>query len=211
MKQFDLDGTLIDSNGVWLDIDLKFLYRRGLPHTREYSDAVAHSIFPMAARYTRDYFRLSDSPEEIMAEWMALARDAYAHEIPLKPGARAFLQQEACKGETLAIVTASVPELCILVLKHHGLSGLFSNIVFAQEMGMEKRDPGFFAEAVKRLGVTASECTMYEDAPENCAAARAAGLTVVGVRDEYYALREDEVRASCHRYITSFAELLENQ
>ena len=28
---FDLDGTLIDSNGVWKEVDRAFLARRGLP------------------------------------------------------------------------------------------------------------------------------------------------------------------------------------
>ena len=29
MYFFDLDGTLLDSNGIWLDIDIEFLGRRG--------------------------------------------------------------------------------------------------------------------------------------------------------------------------------------
>lgn len=208
MKLFDLDGTLIDSNGVWLQIDLDFLSRRSLPYTPEYSDTVAHSIFPMAARFTKDYFSLSESPEEIMAEWMAMAREEYARKIPLKPGAGEFVAREFRKGERLAIVTASVPELCALVLEHHGMAAFFDQIVFAQELGMEKRDPRFFSEAVKLLGVTAPECTMYEDAPENCAAAKAAGLTVVGVYDTFFAPAEPRMRGLCDRYILSFDELL---
>lgn len=204
MKLFDLDGTLIDSNGVWLQIDLEFLNKRGLVHTREYSETISHSIFPIAARFTKDYFGLDESPEAIMAEWLDMAREAYAHQIPLKEGARAFLEREHCKGEPLAIVTACMPDLCRAVLARHGIAGFFQHIVFAQEMGMEKRDPRFWAEAVKLLGVTASECTMYEDAPENCAAAKAAGLTVVGVHDDFYADREARVRAVCDKYIYRF-------
>ena len=33
---FDMDGTLIDSNGIWKDVDSAFLARRGLPYTKEY-------------------------------------------------------------------------------------------------------------------------------------------------------------------------------
>ena len=33
MKLFDLDGTLIDSNGIWGDVDLRFLGRHGLTPT----------------------------------------------------------------------------------------------------------------------------------------------------------------------------------
>ena len=46
MKLFDLDGTLIDSNGIWVDVDLRFLGRHGLTPTEEYTYAVGHSIFP---------------------------------------------------------------------------------------------------------------------------------------------------------------------
>lgn len=208
MTLFDLDGTLIDSNGVWLQIDLDFLSRRGLPYTREYSDMVAHSIFPMAAKFTKEYYSLPESPEAVMAEWMDMAREAYAHQIPLKPGARAFVTREALKSGPPAIVTASVPELCALVLEQHGIAGCFSRIVFAQELGMEKRDPRFFAQAAALLGAAPSDCTMYEDAPENCAAAKAAGLRVVGVYDAFFAGSEARMRALCDRYIQSFEELL---
>ena len=66
MKLFDLDGTLIDSNGIWVDVDLRFLGRHGLTPTEEYTYAVGHSIFPVAAEFTRDYYGLDLTPEEIM-------------------------------------------------------------------------------------------------------------------------------------------------
>ena len=77
MYIFDLDGTITDSNGLWVEVDREFLARRGLTMTREYEDVVGRSIFPVAARFTREYYRLSDSPEAIMAEWEALAVHHY--------------------------------------------------------------------------------------------------------------------------------------
>ncbi|MFR4878597.1 MAG: hypothetical protein ACLUBZ_17135 [Ruthenibacterium lactatiformans] len=41
MLFFDLDGTLVDSSGIWLQID-GFTARRGLAHTREYHVSVLH-------------------------------------------------------------------------------------------------------------------------------------------------------------------------
>ena len=61
MRLFDFDGTLVDSNGVWERIDLDFLGRHGLEPTEEYAHTVGHSIFPLAARYTKDYYRLDMS------------------------------------------------------------------------------------------------------------------------------------------------------
>lgn len=125
---FDLDGTLLDSNGVWLKVDDEFLSRRGLTATPEYSFTVGHSIFPVAAQYTKDYYHLDDTPQEIMAEWRALAYDAYAHTVPLKPGAAALLKRLKIRGDRMALLTASLPELCQAALKRHGLESFFEEL-----------------------------------------------------------------------------------
>ena len=208
MDLFDFDGTLVDSNGVWVDVDNGFLARRGLTPTREYSDAVGHSIFPIAAQYTKDYYHLDMSPEEIMAEWLDMARDAYAHQVPLKPGADEFLARRAVEGADMALVTACVPELCRAALARHGLERYFSAVVYVQELGVEKRDPRAFALTLERLGVRAMDCTLYEDSPGACRAARDTGIAVVGEYDPFYAMYEAEMRQLCRRYIRSFTELL---
>ena len=70
MLLFDMDGTLIDSNGIWKDVDTEFLARRGLPYTQAYYEGVAHTIFPLAAKFTKEFCHLPESEEEIMAEWI---------------------------------------------------------------------------------------------------------------------------------------------
>ena len=111
MYLFDMDGTLIDSNDVWKDVDREFLARRGLPYTKAYYEGVAHTIFPLAAKFTKEFCNLPDSEEDIMAEWMELAKDAYAH-VTVRPGVRAFLKQCKAENRRMALVTSSVPEHC---------------------------------------------------------------------------------------------------
>ena len=209
MKLFDLDGTLIDSNGVWQEVDHCFLSARGLECTSEYLVTVGHSIFPIAAQYTKDYYHLDMSPAAIMEEWLSLARDAYEHHISLKPGVRAFLEQEAAKGETLALVSACVPELGYAVLNRHGLTSLFRHLVFAQEIGLEKRDPRFFHQVLELLDVAPAACTFYEDAPDNCTVGKEIGMIVVGVLDPFYADKAECMAQVCDRCITDFTELLD--
>lgn len=207
MLLFDLDGTLIDSNGIWEDIDLSFLSRRGLVPTEEYAHTVGHSIFPMAAAFTRDYYHLDMTPEAIMAEWMAGARTAYA-QVEMKPGALDFLDRCRVRGEAMALVTACVPELCRTALARHGLEGFFTDVIFAQELGLEKRDPAVFRLTAERLGAAPGDCTLYEDAPHNCTAAQTAGMKVIGVYDRFYDKYRAQMRRSCDGYIDSFLELL---
>ena len=105
MLLFDMDGTLIDSNGVWKNVDREFLARRGIAYTHAYYEGVAHTILPLAAKFTKEYCHLTESCEEIIAEWMEMARDAYAH-VTVKPGVRAYLKQ--CRAEDYGVA----PEDC---------------------------------------------------------------------------------------------------
>ena len=61
MLLFDMDGTLIDSNGVWKNVDREFLARRGIAYTHAYYEGVAHTILPLAAKFTKEYCRLTES------------------------------------------------------------------------------------------------------------------------------------------------------
>ena len=205
---FDLDGTLIDSNGVWLQVDHDFLGRRGLEVTQEYQAVVSNSIFPVAAQFTRDYYHLPDEPQAIMDEWQAMAQDAYAHTIPLKPGAKALLDKLHRSGQAMALLTAGLPALAKAALARHGLEDYFQGLFFAQEARLEKRDPEVYRLAAQRFGVSPAGCVLFEDAPDNCAAARAAGFTVVGVYDDFYAPRWPEVVRNSHRALESLEELL---
>ena len=175
---------------------------------RDSSDTVGHSIFPIAAQFTKDYYCLDMTPEAIMAEWLDMARDAYARQVPMKPGAEAFLARCAAAGEPMALLTACVPELCRAALARHRLEGYFRQIIFVQELGLEKRNPEAFTRSLALLGAEAGDCTLFEDSPGACRAAQAVGIRAVGVFDPFYASYEAEMRGFCDRYITSFTELL---
>ena len=207
MVLFDLDGTLIDSNGIWKDVDVTFLARRGMPYTKEYYEGVAHTILPRAAAFTKAYCRLAQSCEEIVAEWMELAKDSYAH-VPLKPHARELLDKLRGEGERLAVFTSSVPVHCETALRVHGLAPYFEQVVYAHDLGVDKGSPEAFRLACDRLGVSPGDCVLLDDSVKSCRAAKAAGLRVVGVYDAYFESAAAEMPAVCDRFIRSFAELL---
>ena len=208
MYIFDLDGTLLDSNGLWGEVDEEFLARRGFAATREYEDTVARLIFPTAAVYTREYYHLPDSPADIMAEWDALAAHHYRDLAPLKAGAAKLLAKYRAENVPMALFTACRPELCRMALERFGLTGYFQHIIYAEEIGLEKHDPACFILLSELLGVSPAECTLFDDSPANCATARAAGLRVVGVYDDFYAGYRERMRSLCDRYVSSLEELL---
>lgn len=207
MLLFDLDGTLIDSNGVWKEIDRVFLHRRGLEYTHAYYQGVAHTAFPMAAQFTKDYCNLSESCEEIMAEWMDLAAHAY-DDVAIKPGVRAYLKQCKAQGRPMAIVTASIPLHCHKALQHLKLEKYFDRITFSQALGLEKKNPEIWLRAAKDAGVDPRDCTVFDDSAAACNGARQANMRVVGVYDQYFASDQKHLRQVCDIYLHSFEELL---
>ena len=205
---FDMDGTLIDSNRIWKDVDREFLARRGLPYTRAYYNGVAHTIMPKAAVFTKEFCHLSESTDQIIAEWMELAGQLYDR-VPIKPGVRAYLRQCRAEGRRMAMVTSSVPSHCHAALAHLELEKYFERIVFAHDLGLEKQDPAIWRHAAELCAVRPEDCTVFDDSMAACRGARAARMRVVGVYDGYFAADEPEMRGFCDVYIRSFEELLD--
>ena len=208
MQIFDMDGTLIDSNGIWKDVDTAFLAKRGLSYTKEFYEGVAHTIFPLAAKFTKEFCRLPESEEAIMAEWMDMAGDLYGTSVPVKPGVRAYLDKLRAAGERLIVVTSAVPVHCRTALTHLGLMPYFERIIFAHDLQLEKKDPQLWRLTAELMGVAPADCTLYDDSVEACRGAKAAGMHAVGVYDLYFAGTEPEMQAVCDRYIRSFEELM---
>jgi len=207
MYFFDLDGTLIDSNGVWKQVDRDFLAKRGIPYTHAYYEGVAHTALPMAAVFTKEFCHLEESCEEIIAEWMEMSRDMYSH-VPLKPGVRAYLEQCRAEGRRMAIITSSVPEHCYTALKKLELEPYFENVTFAQQAGLHKKFPDVWLQAAEKNGVRPEDCTVFDDSLAACQGARLAKMRVIGVHDKFFNDNEREMRAFCDVYIESFEELL---
>ncbi len=204
---FDLDGTLIYSNGVLKHVDREFLARRGIPYTHAYYEGVAHTILPLAAEFTKEFCHLEESCEDIIAEWMDLAKDAYTH-VAVKPGVRAYLKQCRAEGRRMAVVTSSVPEHCRTALDKLDLARYFEFITFAHDLGLEKKNPDIWLQAARQGGVEPERYTVFDDSLSACRGARAARMRVVGVYDGFFAADEREMRSFCDVYIHSFEELL---
>ena len=58
-----------------------------------------------------------------------MAREAYAGRLPLKAGARDFLQRANEAGVRCAVLTSCIPDLCRAALEAHGLSPLLERVL----------------------------------------------------------------------------------
>jgi HAD superfamily hydrolase (TIGR01509 family) len=180
---FDLDGTLLDSLGVWAQIDVDFFAKRSMELPPDYFDAIAALSLYECAEYTIARFGFDETPESLVNEWREMAIEAYAG-VKLKPGAKEFLFKLKAAGVKLAVATSCLRELFTPALKANGVYCLFDAVCTVEESGAAKRDPALYLLAAERLGLKPEDCVLFEDVPEALEAAKATGMKTAGVFDE---------------------------
>lgn len=204
---FDLDGSLVDSMWIWEDIDREYLGRFGIAVPEGLQDEIEGMSFSEGALYFKNRFGIPDSAEEIKAEWNRMAWDRYAHQVPLKQGAREFIEYCGQQGIRLGIATSNSRELVENVIKAHGLLKDFDCIVTSCEVNKGKPSPDVYLEAARRCGVKPESCLVFEDIVSGILAGKAAGMKVCAVEDAASRHQETQKRQLADYYITDYFEI----
>lgn len=203
---FDLDGTLLDSMGVWDQIDAAFLAKRGIAVPNDYMETVTAMQFRDIARYTIDRFGLDDTEDELMDEWDRMAHDAYTSVVRPKAHALDYLRYLKDTGARLAVATTMPAGLRAPALRHAGMLGMFDAIVGVDDVGRGKEHPDIYLEAAARVGVPAHAATVFEDLLAGVRSAVRAGMRVWGVYDASSAQVWPSIEQAAHGTITDFAQ-----
>lgn len=204
---FDLDGTLIDSMGVWEQIDVDFLGKRGLTVPPDYLEMITPMGFLNAAKYTISRFGFPETPEEIEEEWLSMAEQAYSRDIEMKPGAKKFLKQCQAAGLKLALATSSMERLYQPCLKHHGIDKLFQAEVTTRQAGEDKHSPKIYLMAAEQLGLAPSECIVFEDILLGIQTAGAAGFQTAAVYENASAGDTDALKKLADYYVENYENI----
>ena len=181
---FDLDGTLLDSMGVWNQVDVDFLTKRGFDVPEDYLTTIAAMQFRQIAEYTIARFGLDDTPEQLMDEWNEMALVAYCTTVEAKPGALEYLRSLRAAGVGLAVATSLPPMLREPALEHAGMLDLFDVTVSVDDVGDVGKDrPDVYLLAARKLGVRPQDCTVFEDLLVGMRSAKSVGMKVWAMHD----------------------------
>lgn len=205
---FDLDGTLVDSLWVWQQIDTKFLKKHGYISPANLITEICHLSFIDTAKYFKERFNISDSIEDIMAEWNSMAFDEYSNNVFLKEGAKDFLDKLRLNNIKIGLATSNSPLLLEVVLKNNGIYEYFDTITTTSEVTRGKDHPDVYLLSSQKMNVDPSECIVFEDILAAVKGAKKANMKVYAIKDIHSASEEDTIRNTCDTYIESFLELL---
>lgn len=201
---FDLDGVVVDSNGLHVDSWREVARRHGFPladpdHIGKCglrTLAVIRDLlrWPVSDAEAR---RIGLEKEEIYREWI---RDGGIRAIP---GTVEFIRRSRALGLLCAIGSSAPRANVDLCLQALGLEREFHATVSGEDVTRGKPAPDIFLAAAAALGMPPAECVVFEDAPAGVAAAYAAGMRVVGLTTSH----PPTDLAGADRLATDFTEL----
>ncbi|MDD3570241.1 MAG: HAD family phosphatase [Lachnospiraceae bacterium] len=205
---FDLDGTLIDSIWIWDKVDREVLARYGYAPDQEYLEHISKLNYSQCVEYILERYNIGMAYSELSEELHQLAFKEYEGDVRLKPGAYELLIKLKEEGVKLGVATSCLRKMCEAALKRNGIFHLFDALVYSDEIGKNKLEPDIYLITAKKLGVEPKDCIVFEDLPSAAQSAINAGMTVIGVYDEYSKHNSEDMKKLCHLYISDFWEYL---
>ena len=206
---FDMDGTLIDSTGIWHEIDKEFFAKRGMELPKDYAQHIVHLGLTQAAVYTKETYHLKESIQEIMQEWHDMSIDMYKYHVPLKEGALELLKLFKKNGIKMAIATANDEPLYRPCIDRLGIGEYFDEIADVNTAKEGKQSAKIYLDLAKKLGSEPQNTLVLEDMPTCVKTAFKSGFLTVAVYDHASKAYDQEKKDNSHLFINNFFELLE--
>ncbi len=177
---FDCDGLLLETEVGWSRAETTLFARYGREYGPDDKRLTIGKSLPEAARIFAELLPGASDPDELLAQLVDLALPEFERGVEPMPGA-AELVEELHGTRPIAVATNSFRAILEVALEHSGLAGRFDVLIAGDEVPNPKPAPDIYLEACRRLEVDPGDAVALEDSPSGVAAAKAAGLRVIGV------------------------------
>lgn len=179
---FDNDGLLLDTESVWTRAEQDLFERRGVDFTAEHKRELVGTSAKVAGEILERSLGEPGRAEALIEELNELVVVELERGVEAMVGARDLLEVLKRRGTPIGLVSNSPLAFVRRSLEIVGFTPHFDVVLSAHEVAAPKPAPDPYLEACLRLGVAAGPSVVaLEDSPTGVAAARAAGLTVIGV------------------------------
>jgi len=178
---FDNDGLLLDTESVWSRGEQDLFRRRGLEFTLEHKRELVGTSAQRAGRTLARQLGEEGAEADLIIELDALVVEELERGVTPMPGAVELVAALHELGMRTGVVSNSPLPFIRRALELGGLDG-FEAIVSGHDVPAPKPAPDAYLAACDELGIAPTrEVVVFEDSPTGVAAARAAGLTVIGI------------------------------
>lgn len=226
---FDLDGTLIDSMGIWSEIDRKLIEEIGHEKIDKISNkelgrqrdiklkgySNLENQYLEYCNFLREKYKSNMTKEEILKLRYKIANRYLEQEIDYKKDAEKVLKFLKEKGYIL-VIASTTGDKQIEKYKHYNknimnkanLEDTFSLIYSKESVKEKKPNPEVHYKILKELNVKPEECLIIEDSLIGVEAAKNAGIEVCVMYDEYSDSDRKEINKLANYKFNDFNEIL---
>ncbi len=178
---FDLDGVLIDSKAIHLNVLEQLLRRKGINLTKE----ELREAFGFTVEKNIETFCKSRGLNCPIKEWADEKRAIVVKKLkdakPF-PGTEEFLKYAKSKCKVALASSSTIPEMRAAL---KGLENYFDVIVTREDVKKPKPDAEIYKTVAKKLKLKPSECIVIEDSVAGVESAKRAGMFCIAVLNSF--------------------------
>ena len=223
---FDLDGTLIDSIGVWNSTDQKLIYKYSgkeldLDYIQKDRDNFMHenqsgNTYIAYCEYLINKYGLSiTDPYELAEIRSVISNMVFKSEIGFKDNVVKLIKEFKNSGYCVALATVSTSAQLEIYYKENqkmlsemNIEETFDLITTNDMVEKKKPDPEIYLKIMKYFNVEPDECLIFEDSLTGILAANDAKVEVVNIYDKYSDINRDEINKLTDYKISDYNEFI---
>ncbi len=193
---FDMDGVIVDTEPVYREHVLMFFREHGVELSLEDVNCLAGMANDTYERKLREWWRAGtgrdaadNQVDELLDEFYA--RHPIDYRSIMNEGVPETLAWLRSRGIRCALASSSAMDDIRKVLTACGLEDAFDHIASGTDFDESKPNPAIYLHMLEALELPAEACFAVEDSDAGMAAARGAGIYVIGKRDDRFGYNQD--------------------
>lgn len=181
---FDMDGVLADTEPLHAAATLDVLRADGFCAEDDLCQEFLGSTDTRMFEVLRERLSLPAPVRHYVERKRAGVFERVGRGLLANPGVHELLLGLKMRSIPCVVASSSDHDLITAIVRAVGIHKSFARFFSGQDVTQPKPAPDIFLLAAKELRAEPSRCLVIEDSPAGIAAARAAGMQVLGVRTE---------------------------
>ena len=180
---FDLDGTLLDSTGMWRQVDGRLMAHYGKEVPPDLSETVQRMSIEEFSQFFVEEFDLPVTPEQIAQQVADMVAEEYREKLQLKPHVPEILDWLDQQNIPYGVATATYGELAEAALRRLLIWERLRFLLTEQDAGTPKTQPKIFQLAAQKLHLGRRQIAVVEDSLHALEGAKNGGFFTIGIAD----------------------------
>ena len=184
---FDMDGVIIDSEGLWSKAEKEVFSSVGVKLTERLCQQTASMTTAEVTKFWYDRYPWENRTlEEVENDVIQRVGQLISEEGAAIPHVDKVIERIKYFGFKIGLATNSPYSLIPIVLEKVGVNRYFDEISSSEFEDEGKPDPSVYLTTAKKLNLEPEKCIAIEDSHSGLLSAKRAGMKTVLISDEGY-------------------------